>query len=60
MRRPQPARPPARGKQGMKRSSMVEGHGIPLGRVLAAANRHDSPLLASTLDKLDDLAPAAR
>jgi hypothetical protein len=30
----------------MKRSSLVEGYGIPLGRVLAPANRHDSPLLA--------------
>lgn len=47
--------PVDRGKQGMKRSVMVEGHGIPLGRVLAGANRHDSPLLAPTLDKLDDL-----
>jgi IS5 family transposase len=36
---------------------MVEGYGIPLGRVLAPANRHDSPLLASTLDKLGDLGP---
>jgi len=25
--------------------------------VLAGANRHDSPLLAPTLDKLDDLGP---
>ena len=41
----------------MKRSSMVEGRGIPLGRVLAPANRHDSPLLAPTLDKPDDLGP---
>ena len=49
--------PVDRGKQGMKRSSMVEGHGIPLDRVLAAANRHDSPLLAATLDKLDELGP---
>lgn len=48
--------PVDRGKQGMKRSSMVDGRGIPLGRVLAGANRHDSPLLAPTLDKLDDLA----
>lgn len=37
----------------MKRSLMVDGYGIPLGRVLAGANRHDSP----TLDKLDDLGP---
>lgn len=49
--------PVDRGKQGMKRSSMVDGHGIPLGRVLAGANRHDSPLLAPTLDRLDDLGP---
>lgn len=49
--------PVDRGKQGMKRSSMVEGYGIPLGRVLAGANRHDSPLLASTVDKLDEVGP---
>lgn len=49
--------PVDRGKQGMKRSSMVDGYGIPLGRVLAGANRHDSPLLAPTLDRLDDLGP---
>jgi transposase len=49
--------PVDRGKQGMKRSVMVEGYGIPLGRVLDGANRHDSRLLASTLDKLDDLGP---
>jgi transposase len=49
--------PVDRGKQGMKRSSMVDGHGIPLDRVLAGANRHDSPLLAATLDKLDELGP---
>ena len=49
--------PVDRGKLGMKRSLLVEGYGIPLGRVLAPANRHDSPLLAPTLDKLDDLGP---
>lgn len=49
--------PVDRGKQGMKRSSMVDGYGIPLDRVLAGANRHDSPLLAPTLDKLDGLGP---
>jgi hypothetical protein len=41
----------------MKRSLMVEVRGIPPGRVLAPANRHDSPLLAPTLDKLDDIGP---
>jgi transposase len=49
--------PVDRRKQGMKRSLLVDGHGIPLGRVLAGANRHDSPLLAPTLDQLDDLGP---
>jgi len=39
----------------MKRSLLVDGYGIPPGRVLAGAHRHDSPLLAPTLDKLDDL-----
>ncbi|WP_461012787.1 transposase, partial [Streptosporangium sandarakinum] len=37
--------PVDRGKQGLKRSGMTDGYGIPLGRVLAGANRHDSPLL---------------
>lgn len=49
--------PVDRGKQGLKRSGMTDGYGIPLGRVLAGANRHDSPLLASTLDLLDGLRP---
>ena len=47
--------PVDRRKQGMKRSLLVEGYGIPLGRVLAGAHRHDSPLRAPTLDLLDDL-----
>jgi hypothetical protein len=41
----------------MKRSVLVEGYDIPLGRVLAGAQRHDSPLLAPTLDLHDDLGP---
>src|SRR5512135_2269640 len=49
--------PVDRGKQGMKRSSMTDGYGIPLDRVLAPASRHDSPLLAPTLDKLGELGP---
>jgi IS5 family transposase len=39
-----------RGKQGTKRSTAVDARGIPLGTVTAPANRHDSPLLAETLD----------
>jgi len=49
--------PVDRGKQGMKRSLLVDAYGIPLGRVLAGANRHDSPLLETTLDRLADLGP---
>jgi transposase len=49
--------PVDRGKQALKRSGMTDGHGTPLGRVLAGANRHDSPLLAPTPDHLDDLGP---
>lgn len=49
--------PVDRGKLGYKRSLLVDGAGIPLGRVLAPANRHDSPLLAPTLDKLREIGP---
>lgn len=49
--------PVDRSKQGMKRSGMTDGYGIPLGRALAGANRHDSPLLEPTLDLLDELGP---
>jgi transposase len=42
--------PVDRGKQGTKRSTAVDGRGIPLGTVTAPANRHDSPpLLIPTL-----------
>ena len=34
---------------------MTDGYGIPLGRVLAGGNRHDSPLLALALDDLGPL-----
>ncbi|WP_426625348.1 IS5 family transposase [Leifsonia sp. McL0607] len=43
--------PVDRGKQGTKRSLLVDGRGIPLGCVIAGANCHDSPLLAPTLEK---------
>jgi transposase len=33
----------------------TDGYGILLGRMLAGANRHDSPLLAPTLDDLGPL-----
>ena len=42
--------PVDRGKMGLKRSAAVDAWGIPLGTVTAPANRHNSPLLAPTLD----------
>jgi transposase len=42
--------PVNRGKQGIKRSTVVDANGIPLGAIAAPANRHDSPLLDETLD----------
>ena len=53
--------PVDRGKQGLKRSLVTDGTGIPLHIVSVGANRHDGPLLGATLaglDKLDD-APGA-
>ena len=47
--------PVDRGKRGIKRSMAVDGEGIPLGVVTAGANRHDSPLLAPTLNALRTL-----
>ena len=53
--------PVDRGKQGLKRSVVTDGAGIPLHLVTAGANRHDAPLLEPTLaglDKLDRLPDA--
>ena len=47
--------PVDRGKQGLKRSVVTDGSGIPLHLVSAGANRHDSPLLAPTLAGLAKL-----
>ncbi len=47
--------PVDRGKEGAKRSTVMDARGIPLGTVVAPANRHDSPLLDATLDTLEPL-----
>jgi IS5 family transposase len=52
--------PVDRGKQGIKRSTMVDAKGIPLGVLSAPANRHDSPLLSSTLEAFADLPEHSR
>lgn len=44
--------PVDRGKQGTKRSVLTDAAGIPLGVVVAPANRNDSPLLRPTLERL--------
>lgn len=51
--------PVDRGKRGIKRSVAVDARGIPLAVVTAPANRHDSPLLAQTLDaaRAEELLP---
>jgi hypothetical protein len=46
--------PVDRGKQGTKRSTAVDGRGIPVDAVMAPANRHDSPLLSETLDAVTE------
>ncbi len=43
--------PVDRGKRGIKRSTAVDAEGIPIGAVTDSANRHDSPLLAPTLQR---------
>jgi hypothetical protein len=42
--------PVDRGKRGTKRSTAVDTKGIPLATLTAPANRHDSPLLVTTLE----------
>jgi transposase len=49
--------PVDRGKQGLKRSTVVEGRGVPVHLVSAGANRHDAPLLEPTLAGLTKLGP---
>ena len=44
--------PVDRGKLGTKRSLMTDAAGIPIGCVTAPANRHESPLLRPTLERL--------
>ncbi len=44
--------PTDRGKHGTKRSTLSEGHGLPLAIVVAGANVHDMQLAAPTLEAL--------
>jgi putative transposase len=51
--------PTDRAKSGSKRSMLTDGAGIPLAVSVEGANRHDSKLLAATLDGLVIARPAA-
>jgi putative transposase len=44
--------PTDRGKRGVKRSVVTEAAGVPVGLVVAGANRNDHLLLAETLDAI--------
>src|SRR5918998_567033 len=46
--------PVDRGKRGTKRSTAVDAKGIPIGSVIAPANRRDSPLLVPALQHASD------
>lgn len=44
--------PTDRGKSGVKRSVLTEGHGVPIGVVIEGANRHDMKLTRPTLAEI--------
>jgi len=41
--------PTDRGKSGVKRSLLTEGHGVPIGVAIEGANRHDMKLVLPTI-----------
>jgi len=42
--------PTDRGKSGVKRSLLTEGHGVPIGLAIEGANRHDMKLVRPTIE----------
>lgn len=44
--------PTNRGKTGTKRSVLSEGGGVPIGLVVAGANRNDFKLLRETIESI--------
>src|SRR5713226_7362677 len=44
--------PTDRGKSGVKRSVLTEGHGVPIATVIDGANRHDMKLLRPTIESI--------
>lgn len=46
------ANPTDRGKQGVKRSVLTEGRGVPIGIAIEGANRHDMKLTRETIESI--------
>ncbi len=44
--------PTDRGKSGVKRSLLTEGHGVPIGLAIEGANRHDMKLVRPTIQSI--------
>ncbi len=44
--------PTDRGKDGVKRSLLTEGHGVPIGLAIDGANRHDMKLVRATIESI--------
>jgi transposase len=51
--------PTDRGKSGVKRSVLTEGHGVSIGLVVEGANRHDMKLARTTFESLVVTRPAS-
>jgi transposase len=54
------ANPTDRGKSGTKRHLVTDARGTPLGLTLSGANRHDSMMLAPTLDAVPSIRSGRR
>jgi hypothetical protein len=52
MRKKTGANPTDRAKSGVKRSLLIEAHGVPIGLTVAGANRHDMKLVKQTVQSL--------
>src|SRR5215207_10158314 len=46
------AQPTDRGKSGVKRSLLTEGHGVPVGLEVEGANRHDMKMVRATIESI--------
>ena len=51
--------PTDRGKSGVKRSLLTDGHGVPIGLAIDGANRHDMKLVRATIESLVAARPEA-